>query len=376
MKKNLAISFSLLVAGPSIADGYQFRIEAQKNAAETKLVAINSGFAPVTASIDISSLADERKNVKAEDLQPASRKVVLAPRSQTTILTFHPSNPGQPYSVRYSTRWFFGDDSARHDIHAAYRLPYPDGVAAKTARNLDPMHGGLGHQFDIDFVLKEWTPVLAARPGLVFDVHGYTEGDPTYTGTVPSGSPEEADNHGDYVKVLHEDGSYAEYSNLMEASVMLKPGQEVKEGQQIAFSGDSTRTGTPHLHFGIYTLVPFQGIQSAPWFLKTKHVQMLRPDEGALYKADYSLADEPEKALTVPEQSTKQRELPEIFKSTLRKSSEGGREGDQASTTPPRGQGAGKDARAFWVWIALAAATVVALYVQWRKRSSNGNPRD
>ena len=58
--------------------------------------------------------------------------------------------------------------------------------------------------------------------------------------------------YGNYVKILHSNGTYTLYAHLYENSVTVKEGDKVKKGQVIGKIG-STGTSTPHLHFEYLT---------------------------------------------------------------------------------------------------------------------------
>ncbi|MCZ2337795.1 MAG: M23 family metallopeptidase, partial [Chitinophagales bacterium] len=90
--------------------------------------------------------------------------------------------------------------------------------------------GYLGHN-GIDYGTPTGTPILAPHSGKVieaaFDQYGY----------------------GNYVKIENNtEGSVLAHFSKTEVSV----GQEVKEGQRIALSGNTGNSTGPHLHWGYY----------------------------------------------------------------------------------------------------------------------------
>ena len=68
---------------------------------------------------------------------------------------------------------------------------------------------------------------------------------------------------GNGVRLAHENGLFTQYCHLRQNSVMVKPGQQVQQGEVIGFVGLSGQTGFPHLHFqlskGEEILDPFVG---------------------------------------------------------------------------------------------------------------------
>ena len=57
---------------------------------------------------------------------------------------------------------------------------------------------------------------------------------------------------GNYIKILHDDGSYTLYGHLLESSLKVKKGDKVVQGQAIANMGASGQASGNHLHFEIY----------------------------------------------------------------------------------------------------------------------------
>lgn len=83
-----------------------------------------------------------------------------------------------------------------------------------------------------DFRAKYGTPVLATSYGVVMLAHTFVEG-----------------NEGNMVVLYHGDGIYSLYLHLGKFNCI--PGQVVRGGDVIAYSGDSGVEGQPHLHFAV-----------------------------------------------------------------------------------------------------------------------------
>lgn len=107
----------------------------------------------------------------------------------------------------------------------AWPLPVA-GIIAQ--RHLGAMPGG--HP-GVDIAVAEGTPIHAAGSGLV-DAAGY---DGMY---------------GNYIRIRHPDGYSSVYAHA--AALLVVEGDVVEEGQEIAISGVSGRSFTPHLHFEIW----------------------------------------------------------------------------------------------------------------------------
>ncbi len=53
--------------------------------------------------------------------------------------------------------------------------------------------------------------------------------------------------------VLHDDGTLGEYMHLAPAGVEVQPGTPVNRGDELALSGNTGYSTTPHLHFQVMT---------------------------------------------------------------------------------------------------------------------------
>lgn len=84
----------------------------------------------------------------------------------------------------------------------------------------------------IDIAAPIGTPIVAAAPGEVV-VAGWSRG-----------------GYGNLVKVKHPDGSLTLYAH--NNKILVRKGQEVTQGQQIAEMGSTGRSTGPHLHFEIH----------------------------------------------------------------------------------------------------------------------------
>lgn len=162
---------------------------------------------------------------------------VVDPVSTTTI---HKS-PNRYPKIRY--KWTMGDPKSIPD---SYRYHFP--VSSKRSHRItQSFHGSFSHSKRpslnaVDIALDVGTYISAARGGTVIltkdDYH--MGGKNTYFL-----------DKANYVKILHEDGTYALYAHILLGSAMVKPGDKVKVGDRIARSGSSGYSTGPHLHFVI-----------------------------------------------------------------------------------------------------------------------------
>lgn len=154
---------------------------------------------------------------------------------------------GKPYDSRILAAQYEGRNDltvVRHDD--SYYTP--DGQGLDAAFNRHPFQGD--YRISSSFNLKRKHPVtgrISPHKGTDF--------------AMPIGTPVEAPadgrvtrvvNHplaGKYVVISHDNGFRTRYLHLSRA--VVKPGERVKMGQEIAKSGNSGRSTGPHLHYEI-----------------------------------------------------------------------------------------------------------------------------
>jgi murein DD-endopeptidase MepM/ murein hydrolase activator NlpD len=152
---------------------------------------------------------------------------------------------GPSLSQAYYRQVFsFAPLHASPDRAHLYRFPYDEAVPLLLSQGAGgkETHAEHGQYFAFDFLMPRGTPVLAARGGtvaLVFD--GFQE-----TGK---------DDLGNEVKVLHDDGTFADYVHLS-AGIPVREGQTVEAKQLIAYSGRTGTSAAPHLHFHVAVFDP------------------------------------------------------------------------------------------------------------------------
>jgi murein DD-endopeptidase MepM/ murein hydrolase activator NlpD len=171
----------------------------------------------------------------------------------------------------------FGDPDARPTPYT-YRIPYR---APKRYAVLQGFHGGFSHhgsnEYAVDFDCPVATHVLAARPGVVVATNAAAQG----AGTSPEFLEYKRVN---WVLVLHDDGTLGEYMHLAPAGVEVQPGTPVSRGDELALSGNTGYSSTPHLHFQVMTAGE-DGIsaQSFPFKLAASAKKDEEPVQGRAY---------------------------------------------------------------------------------------------
>ena len=214
-----ALAF-LALSLPSIAQDYPFYVKVingvvqQTGSQNREIVAINDGPVPITVLINTYAPV----NVKFSPIITGNGYALLVqPRSKQVLTTATNVKKNVPSTFRYGYKYFFGDPSAVQSQKISYKLPFPSGYLMSASQYSGAYTNNKLANIDltnaIQFYLPKKTPVLAARSGIVLDVKGAIDGS-------DQGKSSEI---GNYVLVMHDDGTMSQYSNLRNASVLVQP---------------------------------------------------------------------------------------------------------------------------------------------------------
>lgn len=167
---------------------------------------------------------------------------VRSVRSARLEPVFELRRHGRDGRYKVNWKWQFGEVSAVPDPDAVYRLPYSPGEAYVMSQGYGGSYSHKNLQA-YDFRMPEGTAVRAAREGIVVS----TRSDSTL------GGPDRRYlKEGNYIYVLHADGTLAKYHHLQAGGVKVRQWQRVKAGEWLALSGYTGYTSTPHLHFEVF----------------------------------------------------------------------------------------------------------------------------
>lgn len=112
-------------------------------------------------------------------------------------------------------------------------------IGSSFGSRLDPIAGVRAMHEGIDFIAEPGTRVISAAGGLIVSAEFHPE-------------------YGNLIEIDHGNDFSSRYAHL--SKVLVKPGQVVKRGQEIAASGNTGRSTGPHLHFE----VRYKGIAQNP----------------------------------------------------------------------------------------------------------------
>ncbi len=172
------------------------------------------------------------------------------------------------YSIHDLKAGKFIDDSSY-----IYSMPFQKGEKIFLIQAYDSKFSHKG-EMALDFKVKTGTTICAAREGIVISARKDSD---------KGGLKPENLSDGNYISILHDDGSTAYYWHLEKNGVLINIGDRVQKGQVIGRSGNTGYSAFPHLHFEV------QGYNSAgnstqipTRFQTSKGVKYLRP--GKFYK--------------------------------------------------------------------------------------------
>lgn len=208
---------------------------------------------PIEATLRLSRL------VNVAGVRGGVIRKQVPPRSQLRIATLSKRQSGYPLMYRHSFSYglIFSPDPARRLGNAAvgghaYALPWRGGpFRISQGVGGDYSHNTPKGRYAVDVAMPVGTPIVAARAGTVLkarDGQGGRFPDPA----------------GNYVRILHDDGTHSAYLHLQRGSVVVRSGARVDKGELLGKSGNTGRSTGPHLHFVVQKKIG-AGLVSIPF---------------------------------------------------------------------------------------------------------------
>jgi len=236
----------------------------------TTLVVQNHAAYDATVTLKITTdngtvirIKDETETYPAHSETPAARIIA--------------ADPGKRWKIRYRFHWVRGDMHAQHDDSALYQLPYPSGFSHRVVQGYNGMTHHGHDQYAVDFGMREGSSVCAARDGVVVDLREDSK---------VGGPEQEYRDKSNFVSIRHADGTIGEYYHLKYEGVLVEIGQHVQAGDRIGLSGNTGYSSRPHLHFGVYSAVDGNHIESHPVTFTSRQGSFTTPRRGRIYTAN------------------------------------------------------------------------------------------
>jgi len=232
----LSRQYGVSVAAIKEANG----LEGNRISVGQKLVIPGEGRAApprtVVASRQVSNSASDH------DVRVVKTTTIAAPSAPATPAAAQAASapkPVEPATVAASNEITGGGQSAGQSVQVASveRLPQPEQMSGASFRwpvqgrivsTFGPKPDG-GHNDGIDLAVPLGTPVMAAENGVV-----------AYAG-------DELKGYGNLVLVRHSNNWVSAYANNDE--ILVKRGDQVRRGQEIAKAGRTGQASQPQLHF-------------------------------------------------------------------------------------------------------------------------------
>ena len=106
------------------------------------------------------------------------------------------------------------------------------------------------------------TSVFASADGIVYEIHDGEPDNRQFNAKDLVVRPKAY--AGNYIIIKHSDNEYTWYSHLKLNSILVKPGEQIKNKQQIALVGASGSALFPHLHFELRNGPGVSGVEGLP----------------------------------------------------------------------------------------------------------------
>ncbi len=182
--------------------------------------------------------------------------------SKSTKKVLHVSIKNSHKRMRFQSyfSWIMGSAWAKHS-DVLYRFPFAKGARIPISQGFNGKASHRGKNA-IDFAVKIGTPIYAARAGRVIALQeAYNRGkfDKSYS------------KYANYLVIEHSDKTLAKYYHLKQGGVVPILGQDIKEGELIAYSGNTGYTSGAHLHFSVSTVDPKNMMRSKTIAIRFKN---------------------------------------------------------------------------------------------------------
>lgn len=239
-------------------------IRTENNQGFVQFYATNHSYADL--QIELSILEQDGTT----EIQPLSYQIIPARSRNMQFKKIRIAN-----NFRYRYKYVTGNpQSVRYNSGYIYKLPYGNGLEFKVIQG---NNGAFSHQgkFALDFAMPEGTAVHAARGGIVIRLK---------TDSTKGGDDPELANAGNYVTILHDDGSLASYVHLRKGGAVVSAGDRIKDGQIIGYSGNTGYSTEPHLHFEVKIPV-YMDTKTVPVKFKTGANTVETPEPGKNYRS-------------------------------------------------------------------------------------------
>ncbi|MDH7444970.1 M23 family metallopeptidase [Aquimarina sp. 2201CG14-23] len=225
-----------LLSVPTVAQE-NFKVYYQETENGYKILADNGEFSPVSVEIDfkIENLSSNIGDIKVIEVPAQTSKHYIA---DLTVV-----ERSKAIKLGYSVRYNHGNHlQTNYDKDHQYHLPFKKGTTLMVTQGYD---GSVSHknEYALDFRMPIGTEIYAARDGVVVLV------EQSFNRTC---TDQDCAKYNNYILVYHSDGTFAEYTHIKKDGAIVQPGDQIKVGQHIGYSGNVGWSTGPHLHFIVF----------------------------------------------------------------------------------------------------------------------------
>ena len=196
---------------------------------------------PVPVSVEVNL---DLKNMRSTK---GNNKIFVIPgnASKHEITRLKIIDPTRNSNFHINTLSGLGDHTqTNYDYEYPYSLPYDTGDTYKVMQGYNGHLSHL-HQHALDFNIPMGGRILSARGGIVVKVEDRN--------SKSCGQPR-CNKFNNYIRVYHDDGTFAEYTHIQRGSAKVRKGDRIKQGQHIASCGNVGWATGAHLHFEVFLL--------------------------------------------------------------------------------------------------------------------------
>ncbi|WP_268121631.1 M23 family metallopeptidase [Roseivirga pacifica] len=230
-----SLSLLLLSIIQATAQEDFFKVYYEQTDTTISIYADNSGFMPVSVTLTL-----DLKGLKPT--QEPSEYYIIEGKTATNKLIDLVIPEGRSWNFKYHYNYYLGKANAVHNDDFVYQLPFEVGKTWPLTQGYNGRSTHMGENA-LDFTMPSGEKILAARGGKVVAIKEDSD----------RGCPSPSCNdYGNYIRILHDDGTIADYLHLQQNGALVNLGDEVEKGQHIGLSGGTGWASGPHLHFMVY----------------------------------------------------------------------------------------------------------------------------